>query len=116
MKSRDNHQKPVTGRVILTSGGRTWEGRTRELTVSWCRVETGYTLDPGQNVQLRMHVTGHPSVSIDVGIVRWAAEGEAGIEFLRMTEDERLRLRGYVGSVMRSHLHDSDMARLSEDN
>ena len=116
MKSRDNPQRPLTGRVVLTSGSRDWEGRVRDLTVSGCRVETLYPLDPGQNVQLRMHVTGHPSVRIDAGMVRWATEWEVGIEFVRMTKEEQLRLRGYIGSGMRSHLHDSDTATLSKDS
>ena len=47
-------------------------------------------------MQLRLHVDRHPSVRIDVGMVRWATEGEAGIEFIRMTEEDELRLHAYV--------------------
>ena len=36
---------------------------------------------------------------IDLGIVRWAQEGNAGIEFIRMAGDDQLRLRFFVGYV-----------------
>ena len=47
-------------------------------------------------MQLRLQVDRHPSVRIDVGMVRWATQGEAGIEFISMTEEDQLRLRGYA--------------------
>ena len=87
MKPGDSLGKPITGLVIVTSGS---------LTVPGCRVETAYPLEPGQSVQLRMQVDRHPSVRIDVGMVRWATQGEAGIEFISMTEEDQLRLRGYA--------------------
>ena len=96
MKPRYSLRKPMTGRVIVSSGSRVWEGRVRDLTVPGCRVETAYPLERGQSVQLRMHVDRHPSLCIDLGMVRWATQGEAGIEFIRMTEEDQLRLHAYV--------------------
>ena len=96
MKPGDSLGKPITGLVIVTSGSHHWEGRVRDLTVPGCRVETAYPLEPGQSVQLRMQVDRHPSLRIDVGMVRWATQGEAGIEFISMTEEDQLRLRGYA--------------------
>jgi hypothetical protein len=32
-----------------------------------------------------------------LGIVRWAKDGKAGIEFIRMAEADQLRLRFHVG-------------------
>ena len=96
MKPGDSLRKPMTGRVIVTSGSRAWEGWVKDLIVPGCRVETAYPLEPGQSVQLRIHVDRHPSLRIDVGMVRWATQGEAGIEFVRMTEEDQLRLRGYA--------------------
>lgn len=99
MKPRYSLRKPMTGRVIVSCGRRVWEGRVVDLAVPGCRVETAYPLEPGQSVQLRMHVDRHPSLGIDLGMVRWAAQGEAGIEFIRMAEADQLRLRFYVGYV-----------------
>jgi hypothetical protein len=36
---------------------------------------------------------------IDLGVVRWAQDGKAGIEFIRMAEEDQGRLRCYVGFV-----------------
>jgi hypothetical protein len=96
MKPRYSLRKLITGRVIISNGSRVWEGRVRDLTVPGCRVETAYPLEPAQSVQLRMHVDRLPSLRIDLGMVRWATQGEAGIEFIRMTEEDQLRLHGYV--------------------
>ncbi|MCC2644010.1 MAG: hypothetical protein K0S45_4423 [Nitrospira sp.] len=91
----------MTGRVMVSCGARVWEARVVDLAVPGCRVETAYPLEPGQSVQLRMHVDRHPSLHIDLGMVRWATQGEAGIEFIRMANDDQLRLRSYVGLVER---------------
>ena len=99
MKPRYSLRKPITGRVLVSCGGRVWGGGVVDLTVPGCRVQTAYPLERGQSVQLRMHVDGHPSLHIDLGMVRWATQGEAGIEFIRMAEADQLRLRCYVGEV-----------------
>lgn len=96
MKPRYSLRKPITGRVIVSSGSRHWEAQLKDLTVRGCRVETAFPLEPGQSVQLRMHVNRHPSLRIDVAMVRWVTPGEAGIEFIHMTEEDQLRLHGYV--------------------
>jgi hypothetical protein len=36
---------------------------------------------------------------IDLGVVRWATNGKAGIEFIRMAQDDQVRLQFYVGHV-----------------
>ena len=99
MKPRYSLRKPITGRVLVSCDGRVWEGRVVDLTVPGCRVENAYPLEPGQSVQLQMHVNRHLSLHIDLGMVRWATQGEAGIEFIRMAKADQLRLRFYVGDV-----------------
>jgi hypothetical protein len=36
---------------------------------------------------------------IDLGVVRWTRDGKAGIEFIRMTEEDQIRLRFFVGYI-----------------
>lgn len=90
----------MTGRVIVSCGGRVWEGRVVNPTVPGARVETAYPLAQGQSVQLQMHVEHQTSLHIELAMVRWTTPGEAGIEFIRMTKGDQLRLRFYVGSVV----------------
>ena len=36
---------------------------------------------------------------IDLGVVRWAQDAKAGIEFIRMAKSDQIRLRFYVGYI-----------------
>ena len=36
---------------------------------------------------------------IDLGVVRWAQDGKAGIEFIRMVQEDQVRLRFFVGHM-----------------
>ena len=75
------------------------EGAVVDLTVPGCRLETVHFLKPGQSVQMRVYLDNHRPMRIDLGIVRWAQDGKAGIEFIRMGWDDQLRLRFFVGYV-----------------
>ena len=44
-----------------------------------------------------VYLADHPPMRIDLGVVRWAADGEAGIEFIRMPAEDASRLRGCTG-------------------
>ena len=38
-------------------------------------------------------------MGIDLGVERWTNKGRAGIEFIRMTPDDQVRLRLHVGHM-----------------
>jgi hypothetical protein len=46
-----------------------------------------------------VYLSNQPPMRIDLGVVRWAADGEAGIEFIRMSGEDASRLRWYAGHV-----------------
>jgi hypothetical protein len=87
--------------VTLSSGARVGDGSVLDLTVPGCQLETAFPLEPGQSVQLRVHLEQRRPMRIDLGVVRWAQGGKAGIEFIRMAEADQIRLRFYVGYVER---------------
>ncbi len=97
MKKRYSPRKATTCKVSLTSGARVGEGSVLDLTVPGCRVATAFPLEPGQSVQLRVQLDGKRPMRVDLGVVRWAQDGKAGIEFIRMAEADQIRLRFYVG-------------------
>ena len=68
----------------LSCGARLGEGQIQDLTVPGCLLETALVLERGQPVQLRVCLDKQTPMCIDLGIVRWAQEGNAGIEFIRM--------------------------------
>ena len=106
MKSRYSDRKHTTCKATLSCDGRVGEGHLIDLTVPGCQLETTLVLEPGQCVQLRVHLDPRRPMRVDLGVVRWTQGGKAGIEFIRMAQDEQLRLRFYVGYVekrWRSH-------------
>ena len=72
-----------------------------DLTVLGCQLQTDFPLEPGQGGQLRVHLDRQHPMRVELGVVRWAKDGKAGVEFIRMTEADQLRLRFYVGYVER---------------
>ena len=99
MTTRYSARKKATCKVTLSCGARVGEGSVTDLTVPGCQLETAFPLEPGQSVQLRVHMDGQRPMRIDLGVVRWATNGKAGIEFIRMAGDDQLRLRFYVGYI-----------------
>ncbi len=99
MKTRYSDRKKTTCKATLSCGARVGEGQILDLTVPGCLIETAVLLESGQPVQLRVYLDKHRPMRIDLGIVRWAQDGKAGIEFIRMAGDDQLRLRFYVGHI-----------------
>jgi hypothetical protein len=85
--------------VTLSCGARVGEGQVLDLTVPGCLLETAVVLERGQTIQLRVYLDKHRPMRIDLGIVRWAQDGKAGIEFIRMTGEDQIRLRFHVGHI-----------------
>lgn len=99
MTLRYSDRKKTTCKVTLSSGSRVAEGSVVDMTVPGCQLETAFPLEPGQSVQLRVHLDNNRPMRVDLGVVRWAQDGKAGIEFIRMAQDDQLRLRFFVGFV-----------------
>ena len=99
MTPRYSARKSTTCKVTLSCGARVGEGQIVDLTVPGCLLETSVVLERGQAVQLRIYLDKHRPMRVDLGIVRWASNGKAGIEFIRMAGDDQVRLRFYVGHI-----------------
>jgi hypothetical protein len=99
VRPRYSDRKPTTCKVTLSCGARVGEGQILDLTVPGCRLETAVLLEAGQSVQLRIYLDKQRPMRIDLGVVRWADRGKAGIEFVRMSQDDTLRLRFFVGHI-----------------
>lgn len=99
MTPRYSDRKQTTCKVTLSSGARVGEGQVLDMTVPGCLLETAVLLEAGQSVQLRIYLDKQRPMRIDLGVVRWADRGKAGIEFVRMSQDDTLRLRFFVGHI-----------------
>lgn len=89
MIPRYSARKKATCKVTLSCGARVGEGQVLDLTVPGCLLETALMLEYGQPVQIRIYLDTQRPMRIDLGIVRWAQDGKAGIEFIRMGGDDQ---------------------------
>lgn len=56
-------------------------------------------LERGQDIQLLLYLDQARPMRVTLGIVRWVAGKAAGIEFIRMSAEDQLRLRLHTGFV-----------------
>jgi hypothetical protein len=98
---RYSDRKITTCKVTLSCGARVGDGHMINLTVPGCQLQSTLTLEVGDSVQLRVHLDRQKPMRIDLGVVRWTQDGKAGIEFIRMSREDQLRLRFYVGYIER---------------
>jgi hypothetical protein len=75
-------------------------GRLLNLSVPGCLIETTMPLVAGYFVQLRIPV-GKQHIRVELAAVRWVNESCAGVEFIRMSEEDQARLCRHVGFAPR---------------
>lgn len=99
MTTRYSTRKPVQYKTILSCEGRVGEGQLVDFSVPGCQVEVQLSLKRGQCVQLRIQIDHQTAIRVDLGVVRWVRGTTAGIEFIRMTASDQLRLKAQSGFV-----------------
>lgn len=101
MTPRYSERKPVSAKVTICCGPRIGEGQVLDLTVPGCLLQTAMPLESGQSVQLAVYLDQLRPMRITLGVVRWASGKAAGVEFIRMSAEDQLRLRAHTGLVPR---------------
>jgi hypothetical protein len=99
MVTRYSSRKPTTGKATLCCEDRVQASTILDLSVPGCHLATSLPLHKGQCLQMDVYLSNQPPMRIDLGIVRWASDGKAGIEFIRMSDEDASQLRSYVGYV-----------------
>ncbi len=76
-------------------------GTVINLSAPGCAIRTSNPVRPGEYLELRM-MTPDQARPLMVGLakVRWAADDKAGIEFIRVRQDEQGRLQRLVGRIL----------------
>jgi hypothetical protein len=105
-------RKGIQGSACIAAEGLLGNGRVLDLSVPGCLVETGLHLKAGQPLRLRITYGAGKPLSISLAVVRWLNGRRAGIEFIRMSEEDQVRLRWYVG--FQEHCRQPSTARWSE--
>lgn len=100
MKKRYTKREPVQSTCILSCDGLMGQGQLVNLSVPGCLLKTSMKLKVGQYVDLRLSFpTSSIPLQIRLAAVRWVKNGQVGLEFIRMSEADQMRLRFLAGYI-----------------
>jgi hypothetical protein len=70
------------------------QGRTVDISLGGCKVESGMLVAQGDTLECRLHIPGLDwPLQIDEAKVRWVQAGTFGIGFTRMRSEEMSKLK-----------------------
>lgn len=78
------------------------EGTTLDLSMAGCAVESEAKVPEGSLVQLELKNTGTSPLQVEAAVVRSARQKTVGLQFLRLWEEERERLRQFIRELLQS--------------
>ena len=96
MTARYSRRRTIQGNACIAAEGLVGNGRVLDLSVPGCLLETGLHLKVGQSLRLRLTYAGWKPLTVSLAIVRWVNGRQAGIEFIRMPEEDQAALRWQV--------------------
>ena len=92
---RFNIYRPVS----FCSGAAEGEGTVVDLSPSGCRVKSDVTIAVGSLICMFIVVpSGHLPITIGMATVRWANNGEFGVQFTRVNSLQQERLQTLIAS------------------
>jgi hypothetical protein len=87
-------------RSTISSGQREGQGRTLDLSVGGCMIETDFPVAVGASFEFRIYVPGLDwPLRIDEAQVRWAKANTFGIQFMKVKPDEEEKLKRVIASL-----------------
>ena len=94
MKRRGSPRVDVSAPAAFLSEGFVGDGQITNLSASGCVIESDHIFHPGDHVALRLRVPdeGEP-LDTDLATVRWVEGRKCGVEFIRISEKTKERLR-----------------------
>lgn len=82
---------------IASEGGQTAQAVVTDLSIAGCSLETAAAPSPGELLRLQFQISKDVSpFVVDAAAVRFAGHGKVGLQFLRIREEEKERLRQFV--------------------
>ena len=77
-------------------------GLLNNLSSGGCRIFTSTPVKPGTALELRIEISdSEPPLQVEQAIVRWARDGNFGVEFLTLGPEDWARLRLTVKELER---------------
>ena len=87
-------------RSTISSGQREGQGRTLDLSISGCMIETDFPVVAGASFECRIYVPGLDwPLRIDEAEVRWVKANTFGIQFKKIQPDEEAKLKRVIANL-----------------
>jgi hypothetical protein len=111
MDRRKDARYVVLFRTTYSSPKReSGEGSLLDISLHGCRLSTAGTLESGKELILHLYPPG-TMIRIEArAIVRWAKEGEAGLEFVDVPYEDAKALHDLVGTLEKAGLNQETVA------
>lgn len=99
MVNRYSSRVPVGCSVVFAGDGMVGEGRALDVSIPGCLLESPQTTRAGDYVQLRLFLPDNqPPLSVQLAVVRWVEGSRFGVEFIRSSSQDQVRLANFVRS------------------
>jgi hypothetical protein len=87
-------------RSIISGGQGEGRGRTLDLSIGGCMVETDLPVGVGASIECRIYVPGLDwPLRIDEAQVRWVKANTFGIQFTKIQPDEEVKLKQVIAGL-----------------
>ncbi len=87
-------------RSTITGGQGEGQGRTLDLSIGGCMIETDFPVVVGASFECRIYVPGLDwPLRIDEAQVRWVKANTFGIQFKKIQRDEEAKLKQVITSL-----------------
>jgi hypothetical protein len=97
MEDRYSERVPVECSVVFAGDSIIGEGRVVDVSLPGCLMESPESAKVGDYVRLKLFLPDcQPAVSVPLAVVRWAKGGRLGIEFIRSSKEDQIRLKRFV--------------------
>ena len=97
MESRYSARIPVECSVVFAGEALLGEGRVVDVSLPGCLMESPEAVKAGDYVQLKLFLPDQqPAIRVPLAVVRWARGSRVGVEFIRSSEDDQIRLTRFV--------------------
>src|SRR4249920_515858 len=87
-------------RSTISGGQGEGQGRTLDLSIGGCMIETDFPVVEGTSFECRIYVPGLDwPLRIDEAQVRWVKANTFGIQFMKIQRDEEAKLKQVIASL-----------------
>ncbi|MBA5872294.1 MAG: hypothetical protein GDA68_20190 [Nitrospira sp. CR2.1] len=101
MDHRSSTRVTVAYPVRLSGDSMVGQGTLINLSAPGCAIETTLPVQPGDYLELHVMAPDQARpLTVGLAKVRWATEQKAGVEFIRVRQDEQGRLQRLIGRVL----------------